>query len=356
MKFDKGQLTVAIAVFLGFSLLAEAQQANTLESLRTAYDKATAQIAADTQRQKDDALVQYGKALDTVIASLKQKGDIDSYGVVDAERKRFQSEKVVLANAPDVHFAEAVYAYRTQVQAIEADKDRRMDGLLRQYITALNGLIKDLMAKDKIDDAKTAGDVKKSAEFELAEIESTIPKVEPPKVKPAKKLIPKDAKAFNGHHYLVVIKTVSWHQAKKECEDMGGHLVIIRPDKAVAEDSGSPVTLKSPGLRGSVKSQHTPDPQVSSPATGSKENEFVKSLANHKRLWIGCTNEKKQDEWVWVDGTKMTWSDWYKGHPDNRGGIEHWGTLWNHPVLNDHWTDAPVSDPDVVGYICEWDY
>ncbi len=164
---------VSILVFIAYSLLssvamAQTIQTNTLDSYRSIRDSALVKIADDTKKKNEDALVQYAKALDAIQAALKQKGDIDSFPVVDAERKRFQSEKTVTTNTPPVEFAVAVQSYRKQIQDALADRDSQKIDLQKRYIAALNNLIKELMVRNKMEDAKVAGDEKKKAEAMLA--------------------------------------------------------------------------------------------------------------------------------------------------------------------------------------------
>ena len=104
MRYNTAAKIIGLSVIICLAIIttatAQTAPAPTLESLKTAYTNAVAKITADTQKQKDDALVQYGKNLVTVQVSLKQKGDIDGYMVVDQEVKRFQTEKKVLVVVP----------------------------------------------------------------------------------------------------------------------------------------------------------------------------------------------------------------------------------------------------------------
>ena len=170
-------------------LMAGIASADSLEPIKTAYTNAVAKIVTDTQKQKDDALAQYGKNLVTVQIALKQKGDIDNYMVVDQEVKRFQTEKTVMTNA-SILLMETVNSYQKQVKAADLDSDHRKVDLLKRYISALGNLVKDLMAKDKLDDAKVVGDEKKAVEFMLADLASDLPKVEVKAVGPVPVPVP----------------------------------------------------------------------------------------------------------------------------------------------------------------------
>ena len=87
----------------------------------------------------------------------------------------------------------------------------------------------------------------------------------------------------------------------------------------------------------------------------AKTWEFIKSLTE-TRVWLGATDEKVEGEWVWVDGTKMTFKAWTPGNPNNGFAKEHYLVAvpakggWNDTLKEwDAYKEAPI-----VGYICEW--
>lgn len=302
---------------------AASAQTNTQESCQRVYARVSAQREAEFKDSNAAALTQYGKALESIKAAYKQKGDIDSYSIVDAESKSFAVTKVVSVDSPSLQYAEAVGFYRKQIQDNKASYEAKKVALLKQYVAALQAQIKDLMASGKMGEATAVADSKKTAEFELAEIEvrqsvrsgaSMSDSNVPSKSLVNRKPIPEEAKVFGGHHYLVVVKTVTWHEAKKQCEDMGGHLVII---------------------------------------TSKAENSFVSRLADFQTTFIGCTDENKEGDWRWVDGTRVTWKNWAKGEPSNAGGKEHYGELYDTDGV---WNDLQKNNPDIIGYVCEWEY
>jgi len=170
-------LTIIACLALASMAIGQTTPVAPLESLKTAYSNAVAKIAADTRRQRDDAQIQYAKNLIAVQAAHKQKGDIDGYTVVDHELKRFQTDKTVLTNNPGILISDAVDAYQKQVAAVETEAARRNADLLKRYVAALGNLVKDLMARDKMAEAKAVGDEKKATEFILAELETGLPEV-----------------------------------------------------------------------------------------------------------------------------------------------------------------------------------
>lgn len=151
---------------------AASAQTNTQESCQSVYARVSAQREAEFKDSNAAALTQYGKALESIKAAYKQKGDIDSYSIVDAESKSFAVTKVVSVDSPSLQYAEAVGFYRKQIQDNKASYEVKKVALLKQYVAALQAQIKDLMARDKMEEAKAVADSKKTAEFELAALES----------------------------------------------------------------------------------------------------------------------------------------------------------------------------------------
>lgn len=122
------------------------------------------------------------------------------------------------------------------------------------------------------------------------------------------------AKPLNGHHYMVVNEKLSWKQAQKWCEDNGGHLVIIEDKK--------------------------------------EQDELVQWLTNLRapsQLFLGATDEKLAGEWLWVDGSLMTFKNWRPNYPA--------GGDWDYAVMNldaaGQWEAFRLDFP--FPFICEWD-
>jgi hypothetical protein len=133
---------------------------------------------AALQRQEQGLLVQYGKDLDKMIVAMKQEGELDAYMVFADEKKRFAAEKTVPdpIDAPD--------ACRPTVESYHKARVE----LLKKYTVALDGLIKQLMMGDQIDEAKVVKAEKENARIWVLGVEAKLPKVEPvrPPVSPTK--------------------------------------------------------------------------------------------------------------------------------------------------------------------------
>ena len=142
--------------------------------------------------------------------------------------------------------------------------------------------------------------------------------------------IPADAVEFGGHFYKLLKVTsekMTWHDAKRFCEERGGHLVTI---------------------------------------TSPEEHAFVAGMLRHAKMkaaWIGLTEEGHRGNWRWVTGKPLTYEGWAKNEPNNWKNFgEHWGTM----CLRDSqygWSDNVAGNPrygDKVvwyshGFVCEWD-
>jgi len=160
-RYRLSVLAVALfAIILSFTP-AHAQQTNNLETYQVAL-----------HRQEAGLLTQYGNALDAQLKSFKQKGDIEQYLVVEAEKKRFDEQQTV---RPPV---DAEEAFRPMVKAY----NKASVDLLKKYIVALDGLIKKLMIADRIEEAKEASVEKSRAVAQLGTAETMLPKTNPVKV------------------------------------------------------------------------------------------------------------------------------------------------------------------------------
>jgi hypothetical protein len=137
---------------------------------------------------------------------------------------------------------------------------------------------------------------------------------------------PADAAKFGVKYYKVFDTTLTWHQAKKKCEQMGGQLAVV----------GS-----------------------------AEENEFVAGLAAKAKVnavWLGGTDEKKQGTWVWVDGQPVKYDNWDRTarQPNNADDVEHYvvlfadksGQWWDYP--NDPKQHPRLTKPGLPGFVCQW--
>jgi len=126
---------------------------------------------------------------------------------------------------------------------------------------------------------------------------------------------PSDAVVFGGHWYKVFDETMSWHEAKKRCEAMGGGLVCIE----------------------------TPAEQT-----------YIAKLAAGRYLCLGATDEVKEGEWVWINGAPFTYTCWMESQPNNYGGSENFLATYD----GGDWVDVDDEGSGFwmpTGFICEWE-
>jgi hypothetical protein len=128
-----------------------------------------------------------------------------------------------------------------------------------------------------------------------------------------------DEKVLEGKHYLVMKAPLTWHEARLACENQGGHLAIIHNE---AQSRFLIAQLKSAGV----------------------------DLA-----FIGATDERRERQWQWVDGTFLTYENWDREHaqPNNRtnsGQPEHYAAMLLE--YQGKWWDVPN---EASAYICQWD-
>lgn len=164
--------------------------------------------------------------------------------------------------------------------------------------------------------------------------------------KPHKAAIPEDASVNpeNGHAYYVYTDSITWTEARKSCEAVGGHLITISDEE---------------------------------------EERYAEQLAKQctekENFWLGGYYNRSSGSWEWVDGTPFdytNWDCWVNANgeklrqPDNSTGDEYYIRFANRDKQYDTWIEyrggwndianyAGSSENDVplnsFGYICEWD-
>ena len=164
------------------------------------------------------------------------------------------------------------------------------------------------------------------ASVNMKNIPAPIPK---PDSNADKKLKLLGIEEFNGHYYKVFNDGMNWQDAKKTCEDMGGHLVTI---------------------------------------TSIIEQEVVKNLVvdngTKGYYWMGGIMISKNN-FKWITGEKFSYSNWAGGQPDNAADIENVVTmykaqggfdgLWNDVYEFGNGINQPFYNIENSGFVCEWE-
>lgn len=110
---------------------------------------------------------------------------------------------------------------------------------------------------------------------------------------------PKNWIYLEGSCYKYSSQSLTWSAAKTDCEKMGSMLAVV--------DSKE------------------------------KQNAIATQFKN-KRFWIGLYRDPKDtSRWLWVDGSRLSFSNWGPGEPNNyRGWFEGCGEVWP----SGRWNDA----------------
>ncbi len=132
------------------------------------------------------------------------------------------------------------------------------------------------------------------------------------------KRAPADVVAFEKKLFKVFPEQLTWQEAKKRCEGMGGRLA-----------------------------------QVNSQA----ENDFLMKLAVERKLaaiWLGATDEVEERTWLWSNGAGLAFNNFANGQPDrSRSGKRYLVMMLKGQV--GWWCNQPSQSDDwSPGFVCEW--
>lgn len=117
---------------------------------------------------------------------------------------------------------------------------------------------------------------------------------------------PKNVVKFGGHEYALIEEKVTWHVAKKRCEEMGGNLACME---------------------------------------SQDELNAIRSLCVSTKLnaWLGASDEESEGDWKWITGKSVQ----FAFRHDNSGDAEHY-LAW----YGGSWED--IGDTRFA-FVCEWD-
>lgn len=123
---------------------------------------------------------------------------------------------------------------------------------------------------------------------------------------------------YLDNDYEFIKGKVSWHEAKRICEEKGGHLVVIN---------------------------------------SLAENDYIinesKDL-NLDHIWIGLTDEISKGVWRWITGEKVCFTDWDDKQPDNTYELEHYAEI--NYATSKKWNDLPnYTSYSSLGFVCEYE-
>ena len=301
--------------------------AATLEDYRRIFDEESTKMEAVHTATTNAALQQYVTGVREAKVRAQNAGDLEGLMACRAEVERLARQRTV-PEADTLAIPASIQILRRDYRAALRDANRERDAgmrkLLTSYIKRLDGLKKKLVKAEKIGRALAVKKEVQRAVFLLAVVQTENP---PPSPKPGpavparpaaepRKSRPLGTRPFGEHWYKVYDEAVSWHEAKRRCEERGGYLACIG---------------------------------------GRLENDFVAKLVGGKHVWLGGTDEVREGQWRWVSGETFAFSHWGSGEPNNRGGDQDYLTM-GHP-RKDTWNDLERYNPKwAAGYVCEWEH
>lgn len=268
-------------------------------------------------------LVDSGKSADAQ-AVLKQIETLQA----DVLRMASDGSKPTMKPPVKTILEKAIRDVRKNREAFDKANQEPLGSARRQ----LQGLAKQQSDEGKTKEASTTLqqiDSLQSDVMRLAEAPAPVPP-KPVPVNPPRPVLARDGEeVWNGHRYKVFKEALSWHDAKKKCEDLDGHLVIVNDEKENA------VVAELLGRNGM-------------PVDALRNGDWT-------GVWVGATDEAKEGVWQWIDGSPLGYVNWQIDplKQPNGGPGAHYAAIQIH--YGGTWDDRPTGDRFVVAFICEWD-
>lgn len=265
-----------------FGFVCEWESGSRYEKVATAF----ASIAKKTEPERESNI---GEALQKVADSIKSDSD--------SEQEKIKSVMTTFLHT--VQNAESTY--QNKYDAVKKLQEKRKLQIILSQQAALDQL-NQLSKKEPADRSKQ--DAIEKAEKEIGNI-----------TREAQDSFGVDTLwrvRFQESRYLIILSPVTWTEAKKKCENMGGHLACIETEN---------------------------------------EREFLKDMIIFPcQLWVGATDKHKEGDWRWMNRIPVN-KDFWRGREPNGGGKENYARFWGGKII-----DAPNSTKGgLVGFICEWD-
>ncbi|MFZ4395161.1 MAG: hypothetical protein ACOYOU_05980 [Kiritimatiellia bacterium] len=113
---------------------------NDLEMLKNGYALERARISVTHEQQKTNALAVYRQAIASLMGAAKKNGDLDRYLVLEAEKKRMETQdKISADDMPELE--PQVAQCQKSLQAATSARDKAIMAALRQYVDRLTTLM-----------------------------------------------------------------------------------------------------------------------------------------------------------------------------------------------------------------------
>ena len=120
---------------------------------------------------------------------------------------------------------------------------------------------------------------------------------------------------FNGNYYKFIDQSLTWEQAKKYCEGIGGHLATVTHEE---EDAFCLNIWQTTGV---------------------------------KSCWLGASDSNTEGVWQWITGE--TWSFVHWGGSEPNGGTKENCLNYNNGEKYSCWNDS--AETEKKPFLCEWE-
>lgn len=122
---------------------------------------------------------------------------------------------------------------------------------------------------------------------------------------------PATAIPFGDHWYLYFPGRITWDEAQRRCQAMGGYLACVETEP---------------------------------------EGRFTDAMARRQSVWLGG-KRNPAGQWTWINGAEFRPARWIPGEPSDSGGGENLLEIIN----GKQWNDASEGSGSNRGYLCEWE-
>ena len=129
---------------------------------------------------------------------------------------------------------------------------------------------------------------------------------------PAGNMTPEAETTFQGNTYRLYSDAATWYEAKRFCEEQGGHLLSIG---------------------------------------NAKEAKAARTFADGRQVWTGGTDADSEGNWRWVSGETFSYDNWASYQPDNDADNEAGCENYLYLDKNGAWNDG--AGYIKLPFICE---
>lgn len=129
-----------------------------------------------------------------------------------------------------------------------------------------------------------------------------------------------DGEEVNIPYFSVIKKFITnWYEAKTDAEELGGRLAVLKTEELI-----------------------------------EKANQFLLNRGFWDDLWIGLKFDSSSQEFMWLDGESLNYSNWDIGEPNFTENSET--VVYIHPSYSGaplKWNNHSISDPNMSSYLLE---